>query len=71
LVPTTWSARRAFNFMRGTAEWNTPFRIKGPDLDISVRQALSFTTDTRQEKALLQDGRDRWIQFSPGVLHAR
>ncbi len=71
LVPTDWSARRAFNFMRGTAEWNTPFHIKGPGLDIAVRQALSFAASAQQAKALIEDGRDRWIQFSPGVLHAR
>lgn len=70
-IPTTWSARRAFNFIRGTAVWNTPYHIKGPEISLSVREAVAFQADARQESGLTQDGPDRWIQFTPGVLHAR
>jgi methionyl-tRNA formyltransferase len=71
LIPTSWTARRAFNFIRGTAEWNTPYHIKGTGVDLAVREAITFAADARQEEVVLRSGRDCWIQFSPGVLHAR
>ncbi len=70
-IPTSWPARRAYNFIRGTAEWNTPFQIIGPQIDIKVRQAVSFEADVSQEQPFIQDGSEIQVQFSPGVLHAR
>jgi methionyl-tRNA formyltransferase len=70
-IPTNWSARRAYNFIRGTAEWGTPYRVTGGGIDLTLREALSFDPSASQQQPFRQDGRDCWIQFKPGVLHAR
>ncbi len=70
-IPTTWTARHAYNFIRGTAEWQTPFHVTGPGLDLTLRQAISYDSTAVQGEPLKQDGRSYWIQFTPGVLHAR
>lgn len=66
----TWSARRAFNFMRGTAAWGYPYRLTGHNTTLWLQSALAF--DPRQELAqpLVRHGREALIQLSPGVLHA-
>ena len=68
-IPTTWSARHAFNFMRGTAEWKQPFHIYGPDSDITARFAIEFDPEAKIKRALKWNGRDVTIQFNPGTLH--
>jgi methionyl-tRNA formyltransferase len=70
-IPITWSARHAFNFICGTAERRQPYRIIGQGIELSLRHAISFDAAATQPEPLLRDGRDCWIQFSPGVLHAR
>ncbi len=70
-IPTTWSARHAYNFICGTAEWRIPYHITGPGSDLTLRHAVSFDAFAEQQEAVLRDGRDQWIQFTPGVLHAR
>ncbi len=70
-IPTSWPARRAYNFIRGTAEWRTPYLARGPGIKHTLRQALGFDETAVQEKPLLQNGRDYYIQFNPGVLHAQ
>ena len=70
-IPTSWSARRAYNFICGTAEWRQPYRISGPGIDRSFRQALSFDTAASQQEPILCDGHVCWIQFRSGLLHAR
>jgi methionyl-tRNA formyltransferase len=69
-ILTSWPARRAYNFIRGTAEWGTPYRVSGQGIDLSLREVLSFDASAFQQQPLLQDGREHWIQFTPGVLHA-
>ena len=70
-IPTTWPARRAFNFICGTAEWGHPFQIVGHDIDLIVRSAISFEPETIMQQTFLRNGSDYQIQFSPGLLHAR
>jgi methionyl-tRNA formyltransferase len=70
-IPTSWSARRAYNFICGTAEWGTPYRITGQGIDLTLREAISFNASASQQQPFQQDGRDCSIQFTPGVLHAR
>ncbi|MCZ7671365.1 MAG: hypothetical protein M5U34_31650 [Chloroflexi bacterium] len=45
-VPTTWSARRAFNFMRGTAEFGRPYMIEMAAGEIGVEAAPSTSSGT-------------------------
>ncbi|MEW5987608.1 MAG: formyltransferase family protein [Chloroflexota bacterium] len=70
-MSTTWPARRAFNFMRGTAEWGPVYPVEVGGAWLTLEAAVSFTADMRLDAPRLDWGDDVWIQFSPGVLRAR
>lgn len=64
-----WTARRAFNFMRGTAEWGLPYRLKADGREWQLGEALSW-----QPEGDTPVGRDAGVlhlQFADGVLVAR
>lgn len=67
-IDTTWSAQRAFNFMRGTAEWQCPYPIDVAGQRFVLKQALFYSSHEvlDQPYRLFRDQID--IQFSPGVL---
>ena len=65
-----WSARRAFNFMRGTAAWGYPYRLTGHDTTLWLQTALDFDLQQQLDRPLLRTGREALIQFAPGVLRA-
>jgi methionyl-tRNA formyltransferase len=65
-----WSARRAFNFMRGAAEWGRPFVLDLPMRHLSLARALSYNESAKLGHAAHIDGHHALIQFSPGVLEA-
>lgn len=69
-VPTAWSARRAFNFMRGATEWG-PFSIVAPEARLSARDALSWRPEGGRPGAVrpVADGSE--VGFSPGLLVVR
>lgn len=65
-----WSARRAFNFMRGTAEWNHPYTLQIGSRTLTLTTADSYhPTRTLPQPIEEKDGR-YLIQFTPGVLMA-
>jgi methionyl-tRNA formyltransferase len=65
-----WSARRVFNFMRGTAEWNQPYILKAGSRTLTLRTAVSFDEGRMLAEPVEEmDGRFQ-IQFSPGALEA-
>jgi methionyl-tRNA formyltransferase len=67
-VPTAWSARRAFNFMRGTAHWGYPFALTGPDVRLRARDATGYWPDRVLGRSVsLEDGRAR-VQLVRGVV---
>ncbi len=68
IVPTSWSARRAFNFIRGLAGRALPVVIRTPKEDIPVRRAVGFSSNEIGES--LQAG-ELDIPFTPGVLRVR
>jgi methionyl-tRNA formyltransferase len=70
-IPTSWSARRAFNFIRGTEEWGRCYPIKGVDFDFKVRTAVSYDPKSTLPRPFQKNGADMWISFTPGTLHAR
>ena len=65
-----WTAQRAFNFMRGTAEWSMPYPLQMDGARWSLRKALrvepagTLGSPWRREGELLQ------VQFNQGVLTA-
>ena len=69
-IETTWSAQRAFNFMRGTREWQRPYPIEVAGQRFTLKQALFYSSHEvlDQPYRLLGDQID--VQFSPGVLRA-
>jgi methionyl-tRNA formyltransferase len=67
----TWSARRAFIFMRGVAEWGHPFHLRASTATLEVAHAIGYNP-TGQLGAAFQIADDQiHIQFTPGILHAR
>lgn len=70
MLDTSWTARRAFNFMRGTAVWGQPYVVEIGAQEIWLETAVSFQPDQRQNIPVVRDGRIVSIQFNPGVLTA-
>jgi methionyl-tRNA formyltransferase len=71
VIPTSWSARRAFNFMRGTEEWDEPFTIGAGDEHLTVAAALDYDEHAHLNAPFARDGDVVRVQFTPGVLMAR
>ncbi|MBI3764247.1 MAG: methionyl-tRNA formyltransferase [Chloroflexi bacterium] len=69
-ITADWSARRAFNFIRGAEAWGMPFEILAGPERIRVRRALAFSPDEKLGEAWHRKGDEAWVQFSPGVLQA-
>lgn len=70
ILDRNWSARRAYNFMRGTAEWNHPYTLQVDSRTLVLKTAESFySTQTLPQPIQEKDGR-YLIQFSPGTLLA-
>jgi methionyl-tRNA formyltransferase len=69
-VPVSWSAQRAFNFMRGTAEFGQPFVIELEDREIVVKTAVSYTQNATLNKLYKTLGDTIQIQFADGVVTA-
>lgn len=69
-IEPTWSAQRAFNFMRGTSEWQRPYPIEIAGQRFTLKQALFYSSHEvlDQPHRLWREQID--IQFSPGVLRA-
>lgn len=65
-----WSARRAFNFMRGTAEWGRPYPLGMGARRRLLRQALAYEPHGSQSQPVLEDHQGIRIQFNPGILRA-
>jgi methionyl-tRNA formyltransferase len=70
-IAANWPARRAFNFMRGTAEWGQPYPIALDDTELLLAEALWFDAEATLGKPYIQDGDEVTVQLAPGVLHAR
>ncbi len=69
VLATGWPARRAFNFMRGTADWGQPYPV-----EVNGRtEWLAAAEDWREatlDRPSVRHGRHIVIRFSPGVLYA-
>jgi methionyl-tRNA formyltransferase len=70
-ISTDWSARRAFNFMRGTAEWGMPYQVTVDTQEFHLAQAISYDTYEKLELSGHQERDKILLQFSPGSLWAR
>ncbi len=70
VIDTAWPARRAFNFMRGTDEWQRPYPIEAAGQRFMLKQALFYSSHEVLDQPFRLLGEQIDIQFSPGVLRA-
>ncbi|MBE7553360.1 MAG: hypothetical protein HS126_19995 [Anaerolineales bacterium] len=66
LIPTTWEARRAFNFLRAAADW--PLVIAVGEQRFPASRALGYGSDEVLGQPYRYEGNEVWIQFQPGIL---
>ncbi|NKQ35452.1 MAG: hypothetical protein HF973_07525 [Chloroflexi bacterium] len=71
VLNTNWTARRAFNFMRGTAVWGQPYAVEIGGEKIWLDTAVSFQPQQTQDELVIRDSMAVSIQFNPGVLRAK
>lgn len=70
-IDPAWPAARAFRFMRGTAAWGLPYRLRGGDPALRLGEALGYEPESRLGAPLLLTDDTARIQMTPGVLIAR
>jgi methionyl-tRNA formyltransferase len=66
-----WTARRAFNFMRGTAEWGQPYPLESGGCRLALTHADSYMPRETLTRPVVREKNILLIQFSQGVLVAR
>lgn len=69
IIPRSWPARRAFNFLRGAAGW--PLHIDAGDRRFCIRVAKSYAADHSLDRPYILLGDELWMQFNPGVVQAK
>ena len=70
-VPTDWTVRRAFNFMRGTAEWNHPFTLLTYPNPLAVQGATDYALGAAQQGSAQRMEQGWQVGFSDGWLRVR
>ncbi len=65
-----WTARHAFNFMRGTADWGHPYTLHDAGRQWLLRRALAYDPQAVQTPFVTRNGEVLRIRFSHGVLEA-
>ncbi|CAG0934459.1 methionyl-tRNA formyltransferase [Thermoflexales bacterium] len=70
VIDPTWSAQRAFNFMRGTNDWLRSYPIEVAGHRFKLKQALFYAGHEILDRPYRLWGDQIDIQFSPGVLRA-
>lgn len=69
-LSTEWPARRAFNFMRGTADWGKVYPVVVNGRTERLASADEWSP-AELDRPSVRHGRHIVIRFSPGVLYAR
>lgn len=70
-LSTDWSARRAFNFMRGTAGRGQLYPVELAGRVERLAVADHYEPDLELDRPSVRHGRHILIRFSPGILYAR
>lgn len=70
-ISTDWPARRAYNFMRGTANRKRPYALAIEGQVIFLQTAVFFNESMTLPHPIIWRGKDVLIRMSPGVLRAR
>jgi methionyl-tRNA formyltransferase len=67
-VPLDRSARRAFNFIRGTAHWGEPHTLAVDGARYHIREALAYDMSATLEAPVVRHGARLRVRCAPGVL---
>ena len=70
-VPTSWTAERAFRFMRGVREWGRPFAIRAGGGTLMAEQTLDFESQGGCEGEVQRGKRVAAVGFASGILRVR
>ena len=70
-IDAGWTARHAFNFMRGTAEWGQPYPLAAGGTELTLAAAISYDAGATLEQAYVPTGDEVWVRLAQGVLRAR
>jgi methionyl-tRNA formyltransferase len=70
VISTSWPARRAFNFMRGTDDWGQRYKVVAGGEQLMLAAAISYDAAETLDAPCLRNGPEVAIQCTPGVLHA-
>jgi methionyl-tRNA formyltransferase len=70
-LETSWSARRAFNFMRATNGDGITYNVSIAGRNLALSGALQFTAQGLLSAPVDIDGLTAHLQFNPGTLSAR
>jgi methionyl-tRNA formyltransferase len=68
VITPDWSARRAYNFLRGVGEWGRPMTISVGEERFIVREAISYDAEATMGEPLQRVDRRLRIRCSPGAL---
>lgn len=71
VVTDEWPARRAYNFLRGIAEWHHPITMRVDTHSIAVSDALSYDADARLSAPLQWHGDMVSVRCASGSLVVR
>jgi methionyl-tRNA formyltransferase len=69
-LDTTWPAKRAYNFMKGTVEWRQPYSVWLANEQFRLSQAIHYSHELALTAPFSRAGSEIRIQFNPGVLQA-
>jgi methionyl-tRNA formyltransferase len=69
-LSTVWPARRAFNFMRGTADWGRSYTVEVAGRVVRLALADAYN-ELELDRPSARHGRNILIRFNPGILYAR
>jgi len=67
---TTWSAQHAFNFMRGTEDWNMPYNVHIGGKNLRLESAIAYSPAGAMEEDYSVDEHLVFVRFAQGVLQA-
>ncbi len=68
VVTPGWPARRAFNFLRGLADWERPIYVEVGGRSLRVREAVAWDGTTLPADSMLSAGGWMALRCRPGML---
>ncbi|MCB8980515.1 MAG: hypothetical protein H6657_24140 [Ardenticatenaceae bacterium] len=70
-LDTGWSARHAYNFMRGTTNWERPYSVQVDGRRVWLKTAVAFDPEGHLPQPMIRQDGAVLLQFAPGILTAQ